>query len=322
MVPLARTLKLVRPPAVTVRATDLEIDAPFASTYLLPCIAGHVGADTAGAILAEGPHRSDALQLLVDVGTNAEIVFGNSAHVLAASSPTGPAFEGAQISAGMRATVDVVTVDPLTGLSTEHAVNANGATYFMGGSFEVSYANNQFMLQVIGQGGDYPLAAGTTSTNVTVDVQVGSKTVTRNANVGTVNNSQINASAAAYTALATGPSDPDEQYVATQMLLLTPGAFASAGVAISSPTNPYALPNVTMSQLFQAGDVAMKRLMQLRETPAAPAAMRASAKRSSGVTLVGLRPVDGPIARDTAPASARPMPPPPERQSRRRGRFE
>ena len=177
---------------------------------------------------------------------------------------------------GTFATVDVVTVDPLTGLSTEHAVNANGATYFMGGSFEVSYANNQFMLQVIGQGGDYPLAAGTTSTNVTVDVQVGSKTVTRNANVGTVNNSQINASAAAYTALATGPSDPDEQYVATQMLLLTPGAFASAGVAISSPTNPYALPNVTMSQLFQAGDVAMKRLMQLRETPAAPAATQES----------------------------------------------
>jgi len=177
---------------------------------------------------------------------------------------------------GTFATVDVVTVDPLTGLSTEHAVNANGATYFMGGSFEVSYANNQFMLQVIGQGGDYPLAAGTTSTNVTVDVQVGSKTVTRNANVGKVNNSQINASAAAYTALATGPSGPDEQYVATQMLLLTPGAFASAGVAISSPTNPYALPNVTMSQLFQAGDVAMKRLMQLRETPAAPAATQES----------------------------------------------
>lgn len=94
--------------AVTVRATDLEIDAPFASTYLLPCIAGHVGADTAGAILAEGPHRSDALQLLVDVGTNAEIVFGNSEHVLAASSPTGPAFEGAQISAGMRATAGAI----------------------------------------------------------------------------------------------------------------------------------------------------------------------------------------------------------------------
>ncbi len=94
--------------ALTLRAADLEIDAPFASTYLLPCIAGHVGADTAGAILAEGPHRSEALQLLVDVGTNAEIVFGNAEHVLAASSPTGPAFEGAQISAGMRATAGAI----------------------------------------------------------------------------------------------------------------------------------------------------------------------------------------------------------------------
>jgi uncharacterized 2Fe-2S/4Fe-4S cluster protein (DUF4445 family) len=94
--------------AVTVRATDLDIDARFAEVYLLPCIAGHVGADTAGAILAEGPHRSSELQLLVDVGTNAEIVFGSSDHVLAASSPTGPAFEGAQISAGMRATAGAI----------------------------------------------------------------------------------------------------------------------------------------------------------------------------------------------------------------------
>jgi hypothetical protein len=175
---------------------------------------------------------------------------------------------------GTFATVDVVTVDPLTGLSTEHAVNANGATYFMGGAFEVSYAGNEFSLQITGQGGSYPLPAGTTSTNVVVDVQTGNGTVRRNANVGTVNNSQINASAAAITAIASGPTGTDEQYVATQMLLLTPGAFASSDVALSNVANPYALPNVTMNQLFQAGNVAMKRLMQLREsntpTPAAP----------------------------------------------------
>jgi uncharacterized 2Fe-2S/4Fe-4S cluster protein (DUF4445 family) len=74
-----------------------------ARVYALPCIAGHVGADTAGAILSEGPHRGDAIQLLVDVGTNAEAVLGNSSRLLAASSPTGPAFEGAQISSGQRA---------------------------------------------------------------------------------------------------------------------------------------------------------------------------------------------------------------------------
>jgi hypothetical protein len=175
---------------------------------------------------------------------------------------------------GTFSTVDVVTVDPLTGLATDHAVNATGSTYFMGGAFEVSYAGNEFSLQIIGQGGSYPLAAGTTSTNVVVDVQTGNGTVRRNANVGTVNNSQINASAAAITAIASGPPDTDEQYVATQMLLLTPGAFASSDVALSNVANPYALPNVTMNQLFQAGNVAMKRLMQLREsstpTPAAP----------------------------------------------------
>lgn len=94
--------------AVDTTAAHLDLDAPNAAVYLLPCIAGHVGADTAGAMLAEGPHRSDELQLLVDIGTNAEIVFGNSEHVLAASSPTGPAFEGAQISAGMRATAGTI----------------------------------------------------------------------------------------------------------------------------------------------------------------------------------------------------------------------
>jgi uncharacterized 2Fe-2S/4Fe-4S cluster protein (DUF4445 family) len=94
--------------AVHGRATDVGIDAPWASLYVGPCIAGHVGADTAAAILAEGPHRGDEVQLLVDVGTNAEIVLGNREHMLAASSPTGPAFEGAQISAGQRATAGAI----------------------------------------------------------------------------------------------------------------------------------------------------------------------------------------------------------------------
>ncbi len=76
---------------------------PGARLYLLPCIAGHVGADAAAAVLSEGPHRGDAVQLLVDVGTNAEIVLGSAGRLLAASSPTGPAFEGAQISGGQRA---------------------------------------------------------------------------------------------------------------------------------------------------------------------------------------------------------------------------
>jgi len=77
--------------------------APAAMVYCLPCIAGHVGADTAAAILAEAPHLDDGLTLLVDVGTNAEIVLGGRDRLLACSSPTGPAFEGAQIGCGQRA---------------------------------------------------------------------------------------------------------------------------------------------------------------------------------------------------------------------------
>ena len=85
------------------RASSASLIAPGAFVYALPCIAGHVGADAAGVVLAEGPHLKDELTLLVDVGTNAEIVFGNRDRLLACSSPTGPAFEGAQISCGQRA---------------------------------------------------------------------------------------------------------------------------------------------------------------------------------------------------------------------------
>ena len=90
--------------AVHRRATDVGLHVhPGARVYLLPCIAGHVGADTAGVILSEAPYQQETVNLIVDVGTNAEIVLGNRDRMLAASSPTGPAFEGAQISCGQRA---------------------------------------------------------------------------------------------------------------------------------------------------------------------------------------------------------------------------
>jgi uncharacterized 2Fe-2S/4Fe-4S cluster protein (DUF4445 family) len=90
--------------AVRTTAAALGLRAhPGARVYVLPCIAGHVGADTAGVMLAETPYRSKRMTLIVDVGTNAEIVLGDARRLLAASSPTGPAFEGAQISSGQRA---------------------------------------------------------------------------------------------------------------------------------------------------------------------------------------------------------------------------
>jgi uncharacterized 2Fe-2S/4Fe-4S cluster protein (DUF4445 family) len=104
--------------AVEVRASEIGLNLhPNARAYVLPCIAGHVGADAAGMILAERPDLSDELTLLVDVGTNAEIVLGNRNRLLACSSPTGPAFEGAQISCGQRAApgaIERVRIDPNT----------------------------------------------------------------------------------------------------------------------------------------------------------------------------------------------------------------
>ncbi|MFC5386428.1 ASKHA domain-containing protein [Aquamicrobium segne] len=104
--------------AMDYQAHEIDINLNYgARLYTLPCIAGHVGADAAGAALSEGPYRQERMMLLVDVGTNAEIILGNSTRVVAASSPTGPAFEGAEISSGQRAApgaIERVRIDPET----------------------------------------------------------------------------------------------------------------------------------------------------------------------------------------------------------------
>ena len=92
--------------ALDLLAIDLDLHAvnPGCRVYILPCIAGHVGADCAGVVLSETPWINEEITLVVDVGTNAEIVLGNkrqAARLLI--SPTGPAFEGAQIANGQRA---------------------------------------------------------------------------------------------------------------------------------------------------------------------------------------------------------------------------
>ena len=104
--------------SLTLWSSEIGIDMhPGARLYVLPCIAGHVGADAAAVALSESVHTREAMTLVVDVGTNAEILLGNRERVLACSSPTGPAFEGAQISAGQRAApgaVERVRIDPAT----------------------------------------------------------------------------------------------------------------------------------------------------------------------------------------------------------------
>ncbi|MEM6588306.1 MAG: ASKHA domain-containing protein [Pseudomonadota bacterium] len=105
--------------SMTIDAKDLDLPAlnPRARVYVLPCIAGHVGADAAAVALSEEPGKSQDLALIVDVGTNAEILLGDTSRVLACSSPTGPAFEGAQISSGQRAApgaIEAIRIDPET----------------------------------------------------------------------------------------------------------------------------------------------------------------------------------------------------------------
>lgn len=103
---------------VDLRAADLGLKLnPGARLHVLPLEAGYVGADNVGVILAEEPHRQDEVVLIIDVGTNGELLLGNRHKLFCASSPTGPALEGAQITHGMRAApgaIERVRIDPTT----------------------------------------------------------------------------------------------------------------------------------------------------------------------------------------------------------------
>ncbi|MGB3913915.1 MAG: ASKHA domain-containing protein [Thermacetogeniaceae bacterium] len=109
-------------PYVPVTGSTQEINAdelgikvnPAGKVYVLPNIAGFVGADTIGVILATELDESSEIRLAIDIGTNGEMVLGNKDRLLACSTAAGPAFEGAQISCGMRGTagaIDTVRMD-------------------------------------------------------------------------------------------------------------------------------------------------------------------------------------------------------------------
>jgi uncharacterized 2Fe-2S/4Fe-4S cluster protein (DUF4445 family) len=108
------------------RAADLGLELnPGTNVHFLPMISGFVGADTVGAILFERPHERDETTLIVDIGTNGELVLGNQHSLWASSCATGPAFEGAHISCGMRASagaINEVAIDPLSHAVTYHVL--------------------------------------------------------------------------------------------------------------------------------------------------------------------------------------------------------
>ena len=96
------------PPAIhrsiDVKAADLGLKVnPSANAHLLPIEAGFVGADNVGVLIAEEPHHQDEIVLIIDIGTNGELVLGNRKKLISSSCATGPALEGAHIKFGMRA---------------------------------------------------------------------------------------------------------------------------------------------------------------------------------------------------------------------------
>jgi uncharacterized 2Fe-2S/4Fe-4S cluster protein (DUF4445 family) len=103
---------------VDVKARDLGLKLhPGANAHFMALEAGHVGSDNVGVLVAEAPDQQDSMMLVIDVGTNAEILLGNRERLLSCSSPTGPAFEGAQITPGQRAApgaIERVRIDPAT----------------------------------------------------------------------------------------------------------------------------------------------------------------------------------------------------------------
>src|SRR5262245_2649513 len=104
---------------IDIKARDLGLKLhPGANVHFLPLEAGHVGSDNVGVLIAEAPDQQDELMLIIDIGTNAEIVLGDRARLQSCSSPTGPAFEGAQIAHGQRAApgaIERVRIDRATG---------------------------------------------------------------------------------------------------------------------------------------------------------------------------------------------------------------
>ena len=104
--------------SVDVKARDFGLKIlPSGNVHVLANEAGFVGADNVACVIAEEPYNQDEVMLIIDIGTNGEMVLGNRHKLISASVPTGPAFEGAQIQYGMRAAIgaiEKVHIDPVT----------------------------------------------------------------------------------------------------------------------------------------------------------------------------------------------------------------
>ncbi len=115
--------------SVDIKAERFGINIlPAGNIHVLPIEAGFVGADNVGCLIADKPHKRKEMTLLIDIGTNGELVLGNKEKLISCSCATGPALEGAQIEFGMRAApgaIERVKIDPKTLEATYKVIGNN-----------------------------------------------------------------------------------------------------------------------------------------------------------------------------------------------------
>ncbi|MFM9145904.1 MAG: autotransporter outer membrane beta-barrel domain-containing protein, partial [Phycisphaerales bacterium] len=201
--------------------------------------------------------------------------------------------------AGNFGAAQLVLVDPLTGFGTVQNLNVSGTTRAIGTEFTMAAVGGQYIVSVFTPA---PLTPGTTTTAGPVQVQTPGGIVVVNPGIGPVTNTQINTSVSqVQTAVAPGSgATTDAKYVASALLGLPVAVLPGAVVTASVSANPTALPDVTIDSMTQAGNVAMKRLMQLRDGALGSAAAKAGGDGAGsvsygdfGAALNGPTPVDG-----------------------------
>ena len=159
--------------SLDIKARDLGLRInPAAYIHVLPIEAGFVGADNVGVLIAEEPYNQDEKVLIIDIGTNGELLMGNRNKVCSTSCATGPAFEGAQIKFGMRAApgaIETVEIDPKTreprykviGKADWHThiekVDAKGLC----GSAIIQVVAEMFMAGIVDKSGRFVMDLGT-----------------------------------------------------------------------------------------------------------------------------------------------------------------
>ena len=137
-------------------------NAPSARFRIFPSIGGFVGGDIVAGILASGMHRSEAVSLLFDVGTNGEVALGNREFRIACSSSAGPAVEGGEVACGMRAypgAIESVRIDPGS-LAAEYTVIGGGKPAGVCGSGILDLCAELFRAGLIDRAGRFVPRAG------------------------------------------------------------------------------------------------------------------------------------------------------------------